>query len=58
MPLSPDASLVAAVLSWEHRDPFDRLIGATAFMEGLNLISADIVFDELAENENWLGRIW
>lgn len=28
-----------------HRDPFDRLIAATAIVEGLTLVSADVVFD-------------
>ncbi|WP_404400858.1 type II toxin-antitoxin system VapC family toxin [Pelagibacterium halotolerans] len=56
--LSPEASLLAATLDWVHRDPFDRLIGATAITKGLVLISADTVFDSLAGGPGWPGRIW
>lgn len=56
--LSPDASLLAATLEWAHRDPFDRIIGATAITKGLALISADTAFDALATQPHWPGRIW
>lgn len=56
--LSPDASLLAATLEWGHRDPFDRIIGATAITKGLALISADVVFDALTDEPKWPGRVW
>ena len=56
--LSPEASLLAATLEWAHRDPFDRIIGATAITKGLTLISADAVFDGLAGDPKWPGRVW
>jgi PIN domain nuclease of toxin-antitoxin system len=56
--LSPEASLLAAPLKWAHRDPFDRIIGATAITRGLTLISADTSFDTLADEPRWAGRIW
>ncbi len=56
--LSPDASLLAATLEWAHRDPFDRIIGATAITKGLTLISADTVFDALSDDPKWPGRVW
>lgn len=56
--VSPDASLLAARLEWEHRDPFDRIIAATAITRGLPLISADRAFDGLAGEPKWPGRIW
>lgn len=56
--LSAKASLAASILDWQHRDPFDRIIGATALVEGLTLISADVVFDELSQFDNWPGRVW
>jgi len=56
--VSPEASLLAATLEWPHRDPFDRIIGATAITRGLTLISADTVFDTLAGQPNWPGRVW
>jgi PIN domain nuclease of toxin-antitoxin system len=36
-----------------HRDPFDRLIAATALVEGLSLVSADSMFDPYG-----VSRIW
>lgn len=56
--LSSEASLLAATLEWAHRDPFDRIIGATAITKGLTLISADTVFDTLSGDPKWPGRIW
>lgn len=50
--LEPQLCLVASLLAWEHRDPFDRLIGATALHYNLPLLSADTVFDGL------VTRIW
>jgi PIN domain nuclease of toxin-antitoxin system len=32
-------------MDWDHRDPFDRLILATAQLMHISLISADTVFD-------------
>lgn len=40
-------------LPLHHRDPFDRLIAATALVEGLTLVSADPAFDAYG-----LTRIW
>jgi PIN domain nuclease of toxin-antitoxin system len=56
--LSPQASLLAATLPWEHRDPFDRIIAATAITRGLALLSADPAFDSLVNVPKWSGRIW
>ena len=36
-----------------HKDPFDRLIAATAIVEGLTLVSVDAVFDRYG-----LSRLW
>jgi PIN domain nuclease of toxin-antitoxin system len=40
-------------LPLHHKDPFDRLIAATALVEGLTLVSADAVFDAYG-----LTRLW
>jgi PIN domain nuclease of toxin-antitoxin system len=50
--LDGSISLLAATMLWSHRDPFDRLIAATALKRGLALVSADPVFDEV------VSRIW
>lgn len=56
--LSADMCLLAATLQWDHRDPFDRLIGASAIVRGLNLVSADTAFDGLSDQPGWVSRIW
>lgn len=53
-----EASLLAATLAWDHRDPFDRIIGATAMTNGWALVSADAAFDGLLGQPQWKGRIW
>ena len=56
--LSPEASLLAATLEWQHRDPFDRIIGASAITRGLALVSADPAFDGLTNMPRWPGLVW
>jgi PIN domain nuclease of toxin-antitoxin system len=36
-----------------HRDPFDRMLVAQAFVEGLPLLSNDSVFDAYAVQRIW-----
>lgn len=52
--LTPEIALRAGLLDWPHRDPFDRLIAATALVMGMGLISADPAFDGLPG----LRRVW
>lgn len=42
--ISTDHAILGGVASWAHRDPFDRVIAATAIVEGLTLVTADPVF--------------
>lgn len=44
--------LGAATMEWSHRDPFDRLLAATALHRRLPIVSADEVFDAL------VTRLW
>lgn len=44
--------LSAATMDWTHRDPFDRLLAATALKRNLPLVSVDPVFDAV------VTRIW
>ena len=39
--LTPEIALLAGSLNWPHRDPFDRMLAATALVNGWVLISAD-----------------
>ncbi|GAA2224080.1 type II toxin-antitoxin system VapC family toxin [Herbiconiux moechotypicola] len=47
LPISVEHSLVAGQFEWEHRDPFDRMLGAQAIIENAVLVSADAVFATL-----------
>lgn len=50
--LDATISLKAGLLEWSHRDPFDRIIAATAQHYSVPLISADSVFDGVVK------RLW
>ncbi len=43
-PLTPEICLSASLEDWAHRDPFDRLIAATAETTGATLVTRDPVF--------------
>ena len=47
--LGPAICTHAGTMAWAHRDPFDRLLAATAKHYGLPLISADTVFDGIVQ---------
>lgn len=40
-------------LPLHHKDPFDRLIAATALVDGLTLVSADAAFDSYGVTRLW-----
>ena len=44
--------LMAGMMDWSHRDPFDRLLAATAKHDAMPLVSADATFDGV------VTRIW
>lgn len=45
-PFSPEICLKASLMDWQHRDPFDRLILATAEIMQVPLVSKDRVLHE------------
>ncbi len=55
-PLTAEIAITAGRLSWSHRDPFDRILAATALQSGAVLVSADAMFDTLPSGG--LQRIW
>lgn len=58
-PYTAETAMLAGSLDWEHRDPFDRMIAATAIELACPLISADAAFDELdGVLDGWKGRFW
>jgi len=57
-PYTARMAMAAGLLAWDHRDPFDRMIAATAIELSCPLISKDPAFDGLAGFTGWCGRIW
>ena len=57
-PLTRASAARAGTLEWPHRDPFDRLIAATALELSYPLVSKDIAFDALNGTAGWPGRLW
>lgn len=52
-PLTPQIALHASLMDWDHRDPFDRLLAATAESTATAFVSRDIAFDARP-----LRRVW
>jgi PIN domain nuclease of toxin-antitoxin system len=50
--LDPRICMTAGTMRWAHRDPFDRLLAATAICRNLPIVSADEVFDGI------VTRVW
>ena len=57
-PFSRSVALLAGSMDWAHRDPFDRIIAATAVELECPVISKDAEFDDLDGLTGWKGRIW
>jgi PIN domain nuclease of toxin-antitoxin system len=53
LPISLEHATMVEGLVMHHRDPFDRLLVAQVMTEGLELISADVVFDGYG-----VARLW
>ena len=41
LPINSHHALTAGALTWDHRDPFDRVIGAQSMIESMPLVTAD-----------------
>jgi len=53
MPISLDHCDRQSSLPFYHRDPFDRLLAAQALVGGIQVVSADVIFDQYG-----VGRVW
>lgn len=53
LPIEAHHAAGVADLPLHHRDPFDRLLAATALLDGLLLVSVDPAFDAYG-----LARLW
>lgn len=41
LPITSLHALTAGLLTWEHRDPFDRVIATQCMLESIPLVTAD-----------------
>jgi len=41
LPITSRHALIAGMLTWDHRDPFDRMIAAQCMVESIPLVTAD-----------------
>ena len=53
LPITIDHADVQTHLKMHHRDPFDRLLVAQASVEHMQVVSADVIFDQYG-----VPRIW
>lgn len=57
-PFTAEMAMLSGGMDWSHKDPFDRMIAATAIELACPLISKDTVFDDLGRFPGWTGRLW
>lgn len=57
-PYTLEMAALSGGMDWSHKDPFDRMIAATAMELACPLISKDPAFDQLEGSPGWIGRIW
>jgi PIN domain nuclease of toxin-antitoxin system len=57
-PYTAPMAMLAGGMDWLHRDPFDRMIAATALEMLCPVVSKDVAFDSLAGRFGWRGRLW
>lgn len=57
-PYTARMAMLSGSMDWQHADPFDRMIAATAIEMACPLISTDIAFDGLTSRTDWKGRVW
>lgn len=51
--LTADIMAEAAAMRWDHRDPFDRMIVATARFHGLTIVTSDAAITEFTQATLW-----
>ncbi len=56
LPITVQEITLIQQFPFHHRDPFDRIIAATALVTGSILLSADTVFDAYGVPRTWQGN--
>ena len=57
-PFTAEMAMLSGDMDWDHRDPFDRMIAATAIELACPVLSRDAAFDALDGWPGWCGRVW
>lgn len=57
-PYTARMAMLTGSMDWGHRDPFDRMIAATALEMVVPVVSTDEAFDDLDGWPEWRGRVW
>ena len=57
-PYTARMAMVSGAMEWDHPDPFDRMVAATAIEMACPLVSKDAAFDGLNGSTGWKARIW
>lgn len=57
-PYTARMAMLSGSMAWDHPDPFDRMIAATAIEMACPLVSKDTAFDGLDGFSGFKGRIW
>ena len=53
LPITVEAISLIQQMPFHHKDPFDRIIAATALVTGSILLSADAIFDAYGVSRTW-----
>lgn len=53
LPIEVHHAGAQVLLPYHHRDPFDRMLAAQSMIEGMPLVSADVIFDAYAVQRLW-----
>ena len=58
LPITLSHALLSGGLDTEHRDPFDRMLMAQSFLDGLMLVSNEERFDRVTHRGQAVRRLW
>ncbi len=53
LPIAVNHLTNVSTLPFHHKDPFDRLLVAQSFAEGIPIVSVDTMFDQYNVNRRW-----
>ena len=53
LPIEPRHTALLTTMPRHHNDPFDRLLVAQAIVEGISIVSADVMLDRYGVSRLW-----